>query len=357
MATYNGGTTDDSYTGTAAADTINGNEGNDILAGAGGGDTINGGDGSDTLYSAGVSPAWNQPYGGNPWTAPVLDTGSEVDTLNGGAGYDVIYAGYGDKVDGGADYARLLISFQGATAGVTADFSVLDSYGQLTIGGCVIKNISSVGWLEGSNFGDTLRLGWNGYDSAPIFGMGGDDKLYAGYYTSYLDGGDGNDLLDFTGSQYASLAYGRAGNDTLQGGGGYETLYGGTGDDTINGDYGFDYLYGEDGNDKIDGGSFGDYLDGGAGNDTLYGAGDADTVNGGAGTDVIYGDYSLISSAGGLSPASNDDNLFGGAGADTIHGDQAMTVSGPARSTPRRASGCRTPVPSTTVCTATTATI
>ncbi|HEY0131273.1 MAG TPA: calcium-binding protein, partial [Allosphingosinicella sp.] len=135
-------------------------------------------------------------------------------------------------------------------------------------------------------------------------------------------GGDGDDRIDLTGAGYGPSAYGEAGDDYIIGGNSYERLDGGEGNDRIEGNYGYDNLYGGAGNDIIDGGSFDDNLYGEAGNDTLYGAGDVDTIDGGDGDDIIYGDFSLISSAGGISGGPRFETLRGGAGDDFVSGDE-----------------------------------
>jgi len=331
MANFNGTSGDDIFTGGAENDTAAGNGGNDQLSGGGGYDVIGGGagadvihgdDGGDDLYSFDISPAFNRPYYGNPWNPPLLDAGSEVDWLYGGAGGDRLFAGYGDNVDGGADSDTLYISFMGASSGVTVDFRQLNNNGSIIIGGGTITNIESTGWIEGSNFDDTIRDGDNSANFGPMFGNGGNDHLYGGYYTGDMHGGDGDDVIDRGSSPYGFEHFGEAGNDLLIGSYNGERLDGGTGNDELRGGGGFDNLYGGDDNDSLDGGSYGDTLSGDAGNDTLYGAGDADTVAGGSGDDTLYGDYSLISSGNALSPSSNDDILSGGSGADIIHGDQ-----------------------------------
>ena len=329
--TFNGTPGDDVFTGGADNDLASGMGGNDQLSGAGGhdqlgggtgADILNGGDGSDQLYAFDISPPWTRPYHGNPWNAPLMDWGSEVDTLNGGAGYDILFAGYGDNVDGGADGAGLYISFMGAAAGVTADFRQLYNGGTIVVGGGTITNIVEMGWIEGSNFDDTITDSDASSNFAPMFGMGGNDHLKGGYYTGEIFGGDGNDTIDLSATGYGHGAHGDAGDDLIIGGGGYEDLYGGDGNDNIQGNYGFDNLFGGAGNDILDGGSFHDNLFGEAGNDVIYGAGDADKADGGAGDDTLHGDSSLISSSGGISPSSNDDKLFGGDGADILQGDQ-----------------------------------
>ena len=92
-----------------------------------------------------------------------------------------------------------------------------------------------------------------------------------------------------------SLAYGRAGNDTLYGSDGSE--------DTLYGNRGSDSLFGNGGNDSLFGGYGADYLSGGAG---------ADSLNGGAGNDI------LIGYGGGTEPEFDFDSLLGGTGADTF---------------------------------------
>src|SRR5881394_2221124 len=108
-------------TGTGGNDSLTGGSVDDTLVGNGGADALDGGDGNDTIYAGAISPSWNSPWFDHPYTPPRLDTGSEVDTILGGAGNDVIFAGYGDNVDGGVGSDSLLLSFAGATSGVTAD--------------------------------------------------------------------------------------------------------------------------------------------------------------------------------------------------------------------------------------------
>ncbi|QNQ10071.1 hypothetical protein H3Z74_02130 [Sphingomonas alpina] len=278
MSVYNGTPGDDVYTGGSDDDQISGNDGKDVLAGGDGADTINGGAGDDILYSSVISPAWKAPLNGtNPgYVRPVLDTGSAVDNLDGGGGYDTIYAGYGDNVYGGLEYSNLLISFQGASAGVTVDFRGLTSGGAITVGGGTIRYISSVLWIDGSEFGDTI-IGGDLYSNvkSPIFGLGGDDHITAGTGTGDIYGGEGNDTLDDAGEGH--YLYGEAGDDIINavstssvsfGGDGDDTLtvsgrlsYGGAGNDTITiVDRGTDTsAYGQDGDDILDGGAGGTF--------------------------------------------------------------------------------------------------
>lgn len=119
------------------------------------------------------------------------------------------------------------------------------------------------------------------------------------------------------------MLYGEAGDDTLIGANGNDTLYGGVGSDVLDGGAGNDTLYGEIGADLINGGLGNDWLGGsagadtllgGAGNDWLFGEGGADLLIGGLGHDRLYGgaDNDRLQGLAGA------DSLYGGAGADVF---------------------------------------
>lgn len=65
-----------------------------------------------------------------------------------------------------------------------------------------------------------------------------------------------------------------------------EDLIGGNGNDTLEGGVGYDTISGNGGNDSLNGGGYADVLYGGIGDDTLNGGFDADVMYGGAGSDV-----------------------------------------------------------------------
>jgi hypothetical protein len=85
-------------------------------------------------------------------------------------------------------------------------------------------------------------------------------QIFSGVTSIFFDGGVGNDVLDARGVSVPVIAYGRAGNDTLIGGGLADQLDGGEGDSTI---------------------------DGGGGDDTITVSAGAHKIVGGAGTDRL----------------------------------------------------------------------
>ena len=350
--TYYGSEDANTAIGDGAADSLYGYGGNDVIQGNAGADLLDGGAGDDTLYSGDQTGSFSAPSYGNPWTAPTLDTGADQDTLIGGDGSDAIFAGYGDNVDGGMGGDTLYISFAGATAGVIANFTLATQ----TIGGGTITGIENVNWLQGSNYDDDITMGsGNGYGGfTPVFGMGGNDRLLAGYYTGYIDGDDGNDTVDGRLSQYLQAVIGGAGDDTLytnantfasaRGGDGNDTIYahsaifgdagndiihiqfsyyggevrGGTGDDTIYAHSGGSTaVFGEDGADTLIGEAGADTLNGDAGNDRLVGGGGVNTLYGGGGNDrfeLVAGDSGTV--------------IDGGADFDTLAVSGAVSIGG-----------------------------
>jgi Ca2+-binding RTX toxin-like protein len=338
---FTGGSDNDTAEGKGGNDQLSGAGGNDDLAGGAGADTIAGGDGDDRLYSDIRTPEFMLPYGANPYTFPVLDRGTEVDTLTGGAGSDRIFAGYGDNVDGGTDGSfgdYLFISFQGAATGITADFR----QATLTIGGGTITGIENVSYIEGSSFADVIydKGAGSGYsDLSAVRGMGGNDTLYAGYYTASLFGDDGDDIVDGRGSQYLFRVDGGAGNDTLYTNSNtFAVAYGGAGNDTI---YSHGETHGGDGNDLIilQQSYYPGIVQGDAGDDeirasatghTIAGGSGADRIIGGSAADQIYSDalndigvpvddagreHDILTGGGG------DDRFYAGIGDDVDGGD------------------------------------
>ncbi|TSB01856.1 beta strand repeat-containing protein [Sphingorhabdus contaminans] len=140
-----------------------------------------------------------------------------------------------------------------------------------------------------------------------------------------IRGDAGNDTI--IGGAGMDTIYGDDGNDLLIGWRGADTLYGGSGDDVIySDDFGFngiagdDFLYGQAGNDTLYGGARTDRLEGGDGNDTLYGGAGGDNLLGGSGDDILYGDDDGVNGNDKLDGDAGNDQLFGGGGNDEMRG-------------------------------------
>ena len=111
---------------------------------------------------------------------------------------------------------------------------------------------------------------------------------------------------------------GGAGNDTIEGLGGYDELTGGAGNDSVSsvgGTGGTPFypqssLYGDQGNDTLISGDATDVLEGGTGDDLLIGGGGDDNLNGDFGADTLDG-------------GTGDDTLTAGDGAF----DDVMTAA------------------------------
>jgi len=155
--------------------------------------------------------------------------------------------------------------------------------------------------FTGSDFDDVLRA-FAGNDE--IEGRGGYDRLFGGEGADTVDGGDGGGYL--RGEQGDDVVVGGSGFDDMHGNQGNDTLYAGDGNDWVVGGQDDDRLLGEGGNDLVLGNIGWDSLSGGAGNDTIRGGQDNDVLEGGDGDDWLSGDRGF-------------DILYGGRGADTFN--------------------------------------
>ncbi len=230
--------------GTAAADTLSGGAGNDEINGFAGNDTLNGLAGDDRLYG-----------------------GTGNDRLNGGAGFDTLIGGAGnDTLDGGAitdwiggnDYNRA--SYDASTAGVTVNLGAGAGIGNGTandgLGGT--DTLININQITGSRYADSIT----GSSGASVFeqfeGGLGDDTMNGGVITDTLNQENNNRVSyqNATGAVSVDLAAGTAsgaaGNDTLinfsqiRGSGYNDTLFGS--DSTLT-----ERFEGLAGNDSIDG--------------------------------------------------------------------------------------------------------
>jgi len=114
--------------------------------------------------------------------------------------------------------------------------------------------------VTGTDANDTIGVTISG--SAVVVTLNGTQTSYTAVRSIAISGGNGNDTITVDQSITVGCAIsGNAGNDTI---------YGGAGNDTITGNNGADMIQGYGGDDVIFGNDGADQLDGGAGNDTLY---------------------------------------------------------------------------------------
>ncbi len=350
----------DSLGGNSGANVLDGGKGNDTLAGGLGNDnyvintladvvTEKAGEGTDLIQSAiSYSLIDTDGAGSNGGNVENLQlTGTANLNGTGNALANLLYANSGsNSIDGGdgIDTVSYLYATTTGSTGVTLNLSVVNVLGQATASGIsgadLIKNVEN---LTGSNYHDSLT----GNAGANVLnGGGGADALTGGdgNDTYYVDNvGDvvtesnvnlaigGSDTVYSTLSAYtltanvenlrllatgAANGTGNSLNNTLYAGAGNNTLDGSTGTDTVSYVYaaagvtvslatllaqttggsgsdkliGIENLVGSNFNDRLTGNSGANSLSGGAGNDILSGGLGNDTLTGGAGSDIIHFD-------------------------------------------------------------------
>ncbi len=231
----------DTIFGGAESDSIRGLAGDDELSGGRGADSIEGSVGNDRI-SAGV---WSNGF-------DEYERETTSDTLYGGEGNDTIDAHNGA--------------------------------GAIAFGGAGNDSLIGGGMLYGGPGNDRYLTTRNGAIIEDLLGSNSIEFLVGRQYTFYVASrvttGDGNDTIaaagvvhagggdDYIGNTFlrsgfdpiSGIAYGEAGNDTIEANNGY----GGDGDDYI---VGLSRADGGAGDDTLIGGSV---LQGGAGNDTYY---------------------------------------------------------------------------------------
>ena len=346
------GAGNDSITAGDMGETINGAAGNDYLFGGGGNDSIFGGTESDTILG-----------------------GLGNDSLDGGAGTDVVSYYY---VTGGAG---VRVFFTSGTASVSAsdvdkftgfENFVGSNFDDTITGGGSAANYMYMGSGNDIIYEGDAVSGFTAAASDTLLGGTGDDTViaaigyYAGQKNSIIDGGVGNDWVNYSQAYNAygnynltiNLTTGRgisasgymtdtlmnienavaaSFNDTLTGSAGNNILDGYLGDDLIDGSLGDDTLLGNAGNDRF-------IMTAGDGNDSIVGGAGIDSVDfslftenlnlnfasssgvavavSGAGTDTISQIEFLLTGSGNdaIYMTSSAETVSSGAGNDTISG-------------------------------------
>jgi Ca2+-binding RTX toxin-like protein len=329
----------DTLTGLGGNDTMLGGDGNDILNGGAGDDTLSGGEGNDNLIGS--------------LGSDVLDGGNGIDTANYASSAGPVYVGLAPGFSAAEEaQGDTLVNIENLTG---------SAYDDVLIGNDDVNVLSGAAgddYIDGLNGNDTLN-GGDGDDilngglgddvlngsigEDTLVGGAGDDTLQSGEGADVVNGGSGTDTASYAASIVGvsvSLltrtgAGGEAEGDVLIG---IENLTGSGFADVLEGDAGNNVLDGGTGIDTvsyanataavtINLASVNPQATGGAGTDTLLrlenvvGSKFADTLNGTTGDNVMTGGAGndVIKTLGGndtLSGGFGNDQLFGGAGAD-----------------------------------------
>jgi Ca2+-binding RTX toxin-like protein len=272
----------DVLTGNAAANVLNGGAGDDLLFAGAGSDTLIGGYGFDTVdYSfSNVGVTVNLTTGANSNG----DTLVGIENINGTAFNDVLSGDSGANTLNGGSGNDILLGDAGADLLIGGDGVDVADYSTSNVG--VYINLFTGENHGGDAEGDVLV----GIEN--LKGSAFDDILIGSAETTVLDGGAGNDILDYSHSLVGvsvnlttNFAFGGfATGDVISN---FENLRGSAAADDLEGTNTANQLFGGDGNDTLYGFAGMDMIYGGAGNDVIVGGADADTIDGGEGSDTV----------------------------------------------------------------------
>ncbi len=201
--------------GDARANQLYGNGGNDTLDGAAGGDKMAGGPGNDVYH--------------------VRQAGDVVIEAS-GAGMDLVYSYLANyTLPANVENAQVMLKTASNLTGNSLGNTFHAGTGNNVINGGSGTEVDAVSYASGATAGVTINLA---------------------LATAQATGGSGLDTLinieNLSGSSYADMFVGSAGNNVLNGGAGNDTLYGAGGDDILIGGLGVDSLIGGAGNDRFD---------------------------------------------------------------------------------------------------------
>jgi Ca2+-binding RTX toxin-like protein len=307
--TLNGGTGDDTLDGRAGADRLNGNAGFDIASYAASdagvsvslrtGAVTGGHAAGDMLVSIEglVGSAFNDSLEGDAGPNR-LEGGAGDDTLRGGAGADTLIGGAGlDRV-----------SYSDSDAGVNVSLNRSLQTGGHAEG----DSLSGFVHLEGSPHADTLA-GRPGEGHLVLGGQGDDRILH--HFGNVIDGGPGQDTLEFSGAAGVGTP-GRGVTVSLTDG----TVFSGSGNLATTQFQSIEHLIGSFFIDRLTGDAGANLLQGINGDDTLEGRAGADTLDGGAGLD--------LASYEGSNAAVNVSLLTGFASGGDAVGDVWISIEG-----------------------------
>ena len=353
----------DTLAGAAGDDTIQGLGDDDVLSGNAGMDSIEGGDGNDTLDGGAdndvIDPGTNNGNGDIILASTGSDTIDFSGNTNAASFYVVDYRSFAGSINATlGNFSGNVVKSAGGTDNLLGLDSI-DGAGGLQIRGTagadtIVANLASGGFADliGAEGADSLtggqafdRISYHVLGNTPttsgvtvnVTGYGANGGMSGTVLDSYgatdvftdIDEIRGSDFADtFTGSTGNDRFITREGNDTVDGGDGFDfvrynrggvgaltiDLVAGTASGTWNGSAFIDDLTSieriagsrNDG-DSITGTSAAEQFDGLGGNDTLIGNDGQDTLRGGSGDDSLLG-------------GDGWDFLEGGSGSDVLNG-------------------------------------
>jgi len=323
--TLTGGSFNDTIDGGAGNDTIDGGAGNDSLVGGNGDDqistsntdTVDGGAGNDTVIVAGAA------IGTSSTNLASIQLGSGVNILQLSNSSNTTNAsvsatgGVYKIVMGAANAAATITPTQFTSAfAVEGDAGGAEQLTFSTAAGTIDISASTVEKFvfvagTGTSTSNTVTVGAN--QTAVTGGTGVDTFSYGANLstTDTVDGGDGNDVLNFTDAGGATTDIANVTNIERINLGAAASSFVGVNANIASGATltinaasatsltysttetdGFLSIIGSGGTDVISAGDLSDTIDGGAGADTITGGLGNDSLTGGSGTGVdrIYGD-------------------------------------------------------------------
>jgi len=338
----------DTLAGDAGKNDLDGRAGNDSLSGGAGEDFLRGGAGNDTLdgganrfyaNTANTSQEFDGAYYGDATSAVTVVLGADgtAGTASGGGGADVLVgielvvgSAFGDTIRGTNRLDTEIIRggqgndtlFGGHSSGTDAGFNLVD-YRFATAS--VAVNLST-GSATGADGTDVLSgfLGLIASEFADtLTGDGGNNYFEGRRGNDTIDGGAGFDRASYQNAEggvvvdlVSGIATGSADSDTLVS---IEAVRGSAFADRVTGSAGNNDLQGRDGNDT---------LGGGAGQDTLYGGLGNDSLDGGAHDPAVGGDWvSYAAATGAVSANLATGSASGAEGEDTLVNFEAVMGS------------------------------
>lgn len=366
-----GGAGDDNFSGNFRDNLLRGGAGNDTLAGNGGNDTLDGGEGVDTASFAGLSAVtvnmvvsgdsdanlangdkvilrgienligtdFNDTF--NMAVAPTLDTlsGAVSGTINGGLGTDKVVYSANITTNLNVDLQtgavnglnNVLTSIENITTG-SGDDTIVASNGVNLIDGGLGNN--TVDFMHAGANGIALNIESPTRDTAVTGGSGADVLRNIQNVNGSLTGND-----TITVGNFNSTINARDGINTITAGNASSTavynITAGTGNDTI--------IASGSGNHTVAAGNGNNYVSVGSGNSTVTSGTGNDVIEAGSGNNTINaGDgFNRVSVGNGnnnITTGINNDSIYAGSGINVISsgagndyimvGNAASTVDG-----------------------------